>query len=298
MSTRRYGKTTRDRDIRRVLLITLGANVAVVIAKAVVGWRAGTLSVMAEAAHSSVDALNNVLALALAGIAARGPDELHPYGHAKFETLGALAVVAFLSITGFELVTSAIGRLVSGEARPEASPLVFAVVAASMLTSLVVSLYEERRGQELGSDLLTADALHTRADVYASAAVLAGLGFVALGYPRADAAVTLLVAAVIAFTGWRILKTTVPVLVDERAVDASTIRRIALDTEGVRGSRDVRSRGRRGEVFAELTVMVAADLDVESSHKIADLVEQRIADAVDARDVVVHVEPDADGEQE
>ena len=87
---------SRHSGIRRVLAIVLVFNITVVLAKAVAGIMTSTLSVLAEAMHSSVDALNNVIGLALARVAARAPDERHPYGHAKFETLGALAVVAFL----------------------------------------------------------------------------------------------------------------------------------------------------------------------------------------------------------
>lgn len=284
-------RESRNREIRRVLAWTLAVNLIVVAAKAVAGVRAEALSVVAEAAHSSVDAWNNVLGLVLAQVAAGAPDEEHPYGHAKFETLGALGVVAFLSITVFELLTSAIGRLIAGTARPEATPFVVGVMAASAVISFVVSRYENRHGVALGSELLIADAAHTGSDVYASLGVLIGLGLVALGYPRADAALTLLVAFVIARAGWRILRTTVPVLVDERAVEARTIRRIALDTSGVLGCYDVRSRGRTGDIFAELTIAVARSMNVEAAHDIADHVERRVAREVGAREVVVHIEP-------
>lgn len=286
-------RESRHEKIRRVLAWTLVANLMVVAAKALAGVQADTLSVVAEAAHSSVDAWNNILGLVLARVAARAPDEEHPYGHAKFETVGALGVVAFLSITVFELVTNAVGRLITGSARPEATPFVVGVMAASAAISLAVSRYENRRGIELGSELLTADAAHTRSDVYASLGVLIGLGLVALGYPRADAAFTFFVAFIIARAGWRILQTTVPVLVDQRAVEARTIRRIALDSPGVLGCYDVRSRGRTGEIFAELTIAVARSMNVEAAHSIADDVERRVAREVGAREVVVHVEPHA-----
>ncbi len=246
---------------------------------------------LADAAHSSVDAFNNLMGLLLARVAAQAPDEQHPYGHAKFETLGALAIVAFLSITVYELAGTAIGRLIAGRAQPEATPAVMAVMAVSAVVSAVVSRYEERRGRELRSELLIADAAHTRSDFYASIAVLVGLVLVAAGYPRADAAFTLLIALVIARAGWRILLTTVPVLVDERAVEEKTIRRIALDTPGVADCYSVRSRGREGEIFAELTIAVARTMDVERAHDIADEVERRVAGEVGAREVVVHIAP-------
>jgi cation diffusion facilitator family transporter len=281
----------RHRAVRRVLVLTLIGNAVVVAIKLIAGTAAGALSVVADALHSSVDGLNNVIALALSAVAARAPDEDHPYGHGKFETLGTLVIVAFLSITVYELVRSAIARILFSDVRPHVTAAVVAAMVLSALTSYLVSRYEHRRGVALGSEILTADASHTRADVYASLAVIVGLGLVAAGYPRADGVFTLLVALVIARTGWRILRGSVPILVDERAVADGMIRRIARETEGVIDAFHIRSRGREGEVFAELTITVDASLDVEHAHRIADAVERRLADAIGARDVVAHVEP-------
>ncbi len=281
----------RHEEIRRVLVLTLLANIAVVAAKAAAGFMTGTLSVVAESAHSSVDALNNVIGLVLSRVAARAPDENHPYGHAKFETLGGLAVVMFLSITIYELTSSAIHRLIAGEARPHVTVVVFAVMGGSAIVSFFVSYYERKKGRELSSDILTADAAHTQSDIYASLAVIVGLLFVTAGYPRADAIFTLLVAAVIARASWRIIRSTVPVLVDEVAVDPSKIQRLAQATPGVKAVYDVRSRGRRGEMFAELTIAVEPTLGVSEAHVIADAVEQRVSRELQAREVVVHVEP-------
>jgi cation diffusion facilitator family transporter len=281
----------RHRAVKRVLLLTLSGNVAVVTLKLVFGISAGALSVVADALHSCADGLNNLIALALSAVAAQAPDEEHPYGHAKFETLGALAIVAFLSITVYELSSAAISRIFFADARPRVTPPVIGAMIVSAITSFVVARYEHRRGIELGSHLLTADASHTRADVYASVAVLVGLGLVAAGYPRADGVFTLIVALVIARTGWRILRGTVPILVDERAVAGETIRRIAVQTEGVVDAFDIRSRGPVGEVFAELTITVDPSLNVDAAHHIADEVERRIERELHARLVVAHVEP-------
>jgi cation diffusion facilitator family transporter len=154
-----------------------------------------------------------------------------------------------------------------------------------------VARYEESCGQKYHSEILLADAAHTKSDVFASLAVLVGIGLVGLGYHRADALFTLMVAVVIARAGWRILRHTIPILVDQRAVAESTIRDITIATPGVRDCFAVRSRGRSGEVFAELTITVQPTLNVQQAHQIADAVEQRVAAAVGAREVVVHVEP-------
>src|SRR5688500_13345964 len=281
----------RTSQVRRVLVITLFANLAVVIAKIIGGLATNSLSALAAAAHSSVDAFNNIMALALSHVAGKAPDEEHPYGHAKFETLGALAIVAFLSITVYELCRSAVMRLLGGGEVAVATPLVAGVMLVSALVSFFVARYEERRGRTLRSEILLADAAHTKSDVVASLSVLIGIGLVALGYPKADAIFTLMVAVVIGRAVWRILQDTIPILVDQRAVAEGTIRDITLGTGGVRDCFAVRSRGRAGEIFVELTITVDPKLNVEQSHRIADTVEQRVAEGVAAREVVVHVEP-------
>jgi cation diffusion facilitator family transporter len=289
-----FGQSAREQrkqEVRRVLIITLLANITVVIGKVTAGLAANSLSVLADAAHSSVDAWNNVMALLLARVAAKAPDEDHPYGHAKFETLGALAIVAFLSVTVYELVGSAILRLAGQGELPIATPFVAGVMLVSAVISFFVARYEEGYGTRYHSEILLADAAHTKSDVFASLGVLVGIGLVGLGYPKADAIFTLLVAIVIARAGWRILKTTIPILVDQRAVAEATIREITVATPGVINCFDVRSRGRAGEVFAELTITVPPTLNVEEAHLIADAVERRVADSVGAREVVVHVEP-------
>jgi cation diffusion facilitator family transporter len=292
MNTVRTLADSRTLAVRRVLVLTLLANIAVVIAKAIAGHSAHSLAVMADAAHSSVDAFNNVMALLIARVAAKAPDAEHPYGHGKFETVGALAIVAFLSITVFQLLEGAVIRLFGSGPQPQATTFVIVVMLTSAIVNFLVARYEERFGHRYHSEILLADAAHTKSDVYASMAVLAGIAFVAVGYPRADAVATVLVAGVIARAGWRIIQRTVPILVDERAVAEDTICRVALETPGVIDCFAVRSRGRTGEVFVELTVTVPPTLNVHEGHVIADEVEHRIAAAVGAREVVVHVEPD------
>ncbi len=286
----------RSDEVRKVLRQVLLMNLVVVAIKLAAWWSSGALSVAAEAMHSGLDALNNVFALVFAGVAAQEPDEQHPYGHHKFETLGALVLVGLLSITVFELGRGAFLRLFGDVShRLEATPLAMGIMALSVVLGLAISTWETRRGRTLSSDLLLADAAHTRADVLAALAVLGGLGAVRAGYPAADPWITLGVGVLIAHTGWEIVKETIPVLVDERAVEAQRVRSVALATPGVRACYGVRSRGRPGEVFAELTIAVDPSLDVAASHRIADEVERGVAEELQAREVVVHVEPARSG---
>jgi cation diffusion facilitator family transporter len=256
------------------------------------GLAAGSLAVLGAAIDSGLDLLTTLVALILARVASRGPDDRHPYGHAKFETLGALAMVAFLSVSVFELLHGAVRRLAAGGTGSEvATGFGIAVMSVSLVVGWAGAAYERRRGEELRSDLLLADAAHLRADVNVTLAVIAGLVATRLGLPNGDAWTTLLVCVLIARTGWEIVAGAIPVLVDERAADPEEISRMARETDGVHAVYDVRSRGRGDDVFAELTIAVRGGMDVARAHEIADAVEHAVAQRLGARAVVVHVEP-------
>jgi len=281
----------RTAKVRQVLLGLLIANLAVVGAKFAVGVAAGSLAVFGDAVHSSVDAINNVLGLAIIGVAARGPDEDHPYGHTKFETLGALAIVVFLSISGFELVKGAVARLLGGSPPLTISDLQISVLLGTLAVNTAVAWYEARRGVELGSDLLLADAAHTRADVYVTIGVLVSVMLSRAGWGLADPIVALVVAGIVVVLAWSIIARAVPVLVDQHALPARTIRSVAEDVAGVRSAYDIRSRGSRERAFAELTIAVDRQATVESAHRIADSVEMRLRSELQLHEIVVHIEP-------
>src|SRR5205809_6539645 len=206
--------------VRRVFIGLLVANLMIVAAKFFVGLRAGSLAILGTALDSSVDALNNVLALIVVRVAAKAPDEDHPYGHGKFETLGALGIVGFLAITCFELVRSAVNRLIEspGASQVTVTDVQLATLIATLGVNVLIAWYEHRRGVELGSELLVADATHTRADVILTAGVLVGVLVARQGWWWIDPAIAIVVTLVIASVAYRILGRTVPVLVDQRAV--------------------------------------------------------------------------------
>src|SRR5467141_3312154 len=124
----------RAARVRRVLVVILLANLAVLGVRLLIGIVSGSMAILGGALDAAVDTLNNVLALAVVRVASKEPDEEHPYGHGKFETLGALAIVGLLSITCFELVRSAIGRLVSGGHVVQMTDLGLVLLLATLAT--------------------------------------------------------------------------------------------------------------------------------------------------------------------
>ncbi len=281
----------RERAVRRVLAALLLANLAVVAIKAVIGFATGSLSVLSDAVASSVDGINNILGLAVVRFAARDPDDDHPYGHAKFETLGALAIVVFLSVSIFELVRTAIGHLLHGGEPITVRPVDVALLGLTLAINIWVAWYERRRGQALQSEILLADAAHTQADVYVTMAVIIGLMLTQAGFGWADPVLTLIVAVFVAHTGWAVVMQAMPTLMDQAALDSREIRRVATDVPGVESAYAIRSRSTGHQRFAELTISVPGQVSVESAHHVTDAVEDALRRDLGFHVVVVHVEP-------
>jgi len=281
----------RTRQVRGVLLGILLANLAVVGVKFAVGLSIGSLAVVGDAMHSSVDAINNVFGLAVVRFASKGPDAEHPYGHAKFESLGALLIVVFLSLSVFELLRGAWDRLVHGAPSLTVTPVQVGLLGLTLLINVWVVWFETRAGRRLNSQILLADAAHTRVDVFITIAVLGGLALSHLGYPAADPVLAIVVALLVVRVGWEIVGHSLPTLVDGAAVDEATIRREAEEVDGVRSAYGIRSRIAAALSFAEVTIAVDGEQNVAAAHRIADAVEERLREELGFYQVQVHVEP-------
>ncbi len=282
------------RGVQRVLIITLVLNIIVVIGKFVAGFLAGSLSVISDAVHSSVDSLNNIVGLVVMKYATAEPDEEHPYGHAKFETLAAFAIAGFLFVTCYQIAVSAISRIINpSPTPPEISYLTVGVMVTTIIVNIFVTVYEHREGKRLNSDFLIADAGHTKSDVLVSFSVLAGLGLVKLGYVWIDPYIALGVAVVIAWNGYKIFKATVPVLVDAAPVPSIRIAEIVNNTPGVHSAHDIRSRTLGNGMFVEMHLHVESDIEGDHirTHDLTEEVERRLEKEFGHVVATIHVEP-------
>ena len=284
---------SRDKStgVRRVLGGILVANIVVVIVKFGVGLDTNSLAVFGDALQSSMDSVNNIFGLAVVQLASKAPDEDHPYGHSKFETLGALLIALFLALSIFELVRGAVARLLMGAPPLNVSGVALGLLVFTLALNVGVVWFETRAGRRLQSDLLLADALHTRTDVFITLGVLTGLALARAGLAWADPVLALFVAVLVGRAGYLILRRSIPSLVDERAFDQSTIQREAEGVNGVVAAYAIRSRLAGDRRFAELTISVDGQSDVASAHRIADQVEGRLRDSLQLDEVTVHVEP-------
>lgn len=283
------------RAVQRVLWTTLALNGVVALAKLIVGLRANSLTLIGDAAHSTVDGINNVIGLVAVGMAAKEADADHPYGHSKFETLAAFFLSGLLFLTCGQIVIEAVKRLLHVPAElPRATVEAFVVTLSTLVINIGVTTYEGRRGRALDSDFLIADAAHTRSDVLVTAAVLASLVFVRLGVPRFDAALSLVVAALIGRIGYTVFRRTLPVLVDASAVDEPRVQEIVRGVAGVRSAHAIRSRRAGDTVFIEMHVLVEPDQKTEAAHAVTEAVEAALVRALGPTMATIHVETQRD----
>jgi cation diffusion facilitator family transporter len=276
--------------IRRILIITMVLNWLATVAKLIVGFQTGTLSLAADGFDSFFDGFSNAVGLAAIAMASQPPDREHPYGHRKFETVAALSIAVLMSITVWELAKEAIGRI-ANPMQPHVTIWSFAALLFGIAMQGGASVYEFAQGRRLQSELLVADARHSAANILISVAVLIALPFLRMGYAVVDPALTLAVTLVMAKLGFDILRESTPVLVDRAPVDPDEIGRVVSAVPGVTSYHRIRSRGAADEAAVDLHVRVGPDLPLARANAIADEVRDRLLhDVAGVSDVTVHLE--------
>lgn len=278
--------------VRRVLLITLVLNLLVMALKATVGFLTGSLSLLADALHSVTDSANNILGLVASQFSSPYPDRNHPYGHQKFEAVGALGISAFLGIACFEILQGAVPRILGGGEPLTLEGWELWLLLLVLGINIFVAFYERRVGERIGSPILLADARHTMSDVWVTITVIAGLlGVWVLGVQWLDVALAFPVALLVFWSGWQVLRENLPWLVDEMAIAPEKIHAIVTQVPSVVNCHSIASRGVVGrQVFIEMHLVVNAE-DVNTAHAITEAVEAALEDAFSPVRTTIHVEP-------
>lgn len=283
----------RQNSIRNVLYVTLGLNLLVLETKFSLGLATGSLSLLADALHSLSDSASNILGLIAMRLANPQPDWDHPYGHSKFESLGALAIGGFLIVAGVEIFSSAVKRLfMAGNGEPiEVNGISFIMMIVVLIINIGIAVYEDRRGKALKSKLLQADARHTLSDVWVTVALLAGMVGIRLGWVWLDTALAFLVAGMVFWSAWEVIKDNIPFLSDRVAIPAREIMEIVTDIYGVLNCHSITSRGVIGqEIFIEMHLIVAPR-EIEEAYKIVEVVEQKLQEKYGSVHATIQLEP-------
>jgi cation diffusion facilitator family transporter len=282
---------TRAADVSSVLYRVLVLNLVVAAAKIALGLTTGAVSVLSDGFHSLTDTASNVVAIIGVRIAEAPPDEDHPYGHRKFETMASVGILLFLLLVLLEVLSAAWDRFRSG-GQPAITSLTFIVMGATLAVNLAVVFYERRAAARLTSEVLLADAHHTTSDLLTSATVIAALVGVQYGYAWLDPAAALVVAAFIGYACWEIFQSTTGILADRIVIPEEEIRRVVSSVAEVVGCHNIRTRGTADFVFLDLHVWMDAHMPLERAHALSHVVKDRLmASFPQIKDAIIHIEP-------
>ncbi len=282
----------RYASVARVLLRVLLLNLGVALAKIGFGYLSGAVSVLSDGFHSLIDASSNVVGLIGIRAASQPPDEDHPYGHRKYETVAASVFVGFTALVVLEVLRNAYNHLAGREPAHAITLASFVVMLVTVAVNLLVIWYENREGRRLSSEMLLADALQTRADVWSSLTVIAALAGARLGFPLLDPVAALVVALFIGYGGYQIFHATSGILSDRSVMVERDIEQVVMSVPGVLGCHEIRTRGSEDHVFLDLHVWLPADMRLDEAHRISHVVKDRLmARFPKIGDAIIHIEP-------
>jgi cation diffusion facilitator family transporter len=284
------GAGSRDRSVRRIILIEGSVNCVILVLKVWVGITTGSLAILGDALHSLTDVLNNIVAWVVIRISEKPPDREHPYGHRKFEGLAVFILATLLGVLAFEL---AIGALRRDAVVPAMSTVALVLMLAVLTVNITLSTWQRYWAKRLDSDLILADANHTFADVLTTIVVIGGWQLSARGYPWLDTACALGVAALVLYLAVMLFRRVVPVLVDQIAIAPETLTASIMSVPGVCDVRRVRSRWIGAARSVDVVVGVTRSLSLEESHRIADEIEAALEAEFGIEDITIHIEPES-----
>ena len=293
-------KSEEVQEKKRAALLSVASAVLLVLLKTFLVVRTGSLGVLSEALHSSLDLIAAIITFLSVRVSDQPADEKHPYGHGKFENFSAFVETALLLITALFIIYEGFDRLFFHQVHIQPSVVAIVVLFIALAIDFTRSRSLTRVSRKFRSEALEADALHFSTDVWSTIVVISGIAIAWVGQAwnlpwlmYADAIAGLVVAAVILWVGSRMGKRTIDALLDA-APDGlqQEIYRAIARMDGVLDVDRVRVRRAGNRHFVDATVSVARTASLEQVHALSDAIEKRVSEIVPA-DVMVHAEPRA-----
>ena len=276
----------------RVAAISIFASAGMATAKFAVGIAIGSLALISEALHSSVDVVATVVTWMVVRVSDLPADEEHHYGHGKLESLSALGVIAMLYVLAGGILVESYSRLREGAPPPTLSAIPFIVLVVDIAVNFWRARALHRAAHETKSQALAADALHFASDVLGSVAVIVGLALSGLGYAWGDAAAAVGVAVMIAMLGLRLARSTVETLVDRAPEGASEKATAAIRTvPGVVDVERLRVRMVGSTHFIDAIVQVPRTYPIDRVEEIKRKAQAAVAKALNDADLTFTAVP-------
>lgn len=278
---------------KRAATISLAYNVILTLLKLAAAVLTASVSLLSEAVHSATDIVASGIALISVRVAAAPPDEEHPYGHGKVESLAGFGESILLLIIVCYVVFESVQRLIQG-AKIENVELGIAIMAFSAISSFVVGKHVQGIARRTNSIALASNGQHLMVDFWTSIGVLGALLVTRLtGWQQADAVFAILLAVWLAIGAWRISSEAFHQLIDRRLSDeeVESIRKLVGTQPGILGHHRLRSRLSGTTRYIDMHIVVPAEWSVVEAHDCADALEKKIREALAPAVVVIHVDP-------
>ncbi len=281
----------------RVTLVGSIVDLALAVIKIIGGFFSHSQALIADGVHSLSDLATDITVIIASKHASRAADADHPYGHGRIETLATVGLAVTMIAVAGGLCYDAIQRLMRTDEliTPDAYALLIAFV--SVVAKEAVYRYTLRIARRIDSDMLMANAWHSRTDALSSIVVILGVGGALLGYPFLDAVAAIFVALMIAHIGLRMVWRSTQELIDAGLSrdHVQQIRRLIRDTEGVTSLHMLRTRSLGNSAMADVHIQVEPRLSVSEGHQISEDVRRRLIDNIGRlSDVTVHTDPEDD----
>ncbi len=284
----------RQRAIQSVTLLGVAINGFLIILKLISGIIIRSSALIADSVHSISDLTTDFIVLVGTRLSHRPPDETHPYGHRKIETVASQLIALILVVVSFGLLYSA-GASIFYHRQNFPGILMLIVAAVSVVLKEILFYRTRKISQITGSAALYANAWHHRSDSLSSMAVLIGGVASLLGWGYADQAATVVIAFMIMAVAGRIFFNGI-VELTEHSADQESIKRmekVLAEEEDISSWHALRTRKLGGELFADLHILVDSQLSVQKSHEITERIEKNIRRELSKPvNVLIHIEPD------
>jgi cation diffusion facilitator family transporter len=287
----------RAAEAQKATWVSVAVNLVMTVAQLVVGWLAHSQSLVAHGLHSFSDLLSDFLVIYASRQSAHPADQAHPYGHARVETAATLVLGTSLMLIGGGILWESGMRLQHIEALPVVELSALWIAIATVISKEALYRYLIRVAERLRSQLLIGNALHTRADAASALVVVVGIGGALLGWSFLDLLAAALMGFMILHMGaglaWGAIKELIDTGLDATQVEA--IRSTLLQTPGVLGLHQLRTRRMAHQALVDTHVQVDSRISVSEGHRIAESARARVLREHPAvLDVLVHIDPEDD----
>ena len=268
----------RSAEAQKATWVSVVVNLVLTVAQLLVGWFAHSQSLVAHGLHSFSDLLSDFLVIYASRQSAHPADHEHPYGHARMETAATLVLGVSLTLIGGGILWESGMRLQHIDALPAVEWSAFWVAVATVVAKEGLYRYLIRAAERLRSQLMTANALHTRADAASALVVVVGIGGALLGWSFLDLLAAALMGFMILHMGaglaWGAIKELIDTGLDDAQVEA--IRKTLLATPGVRDLHELRTRRMAHQALVDTHVQVDSRISVSEGHRIAESARARV----------------------